>query len=203
MKLEDIVKKIPLLIKLFITYLMITNSNALLNKHYTKCNKCNKCSNGFTGSGILLYEKNNYNEKIFILGLDYKNELTDFGGKIDNTNEKVYETAIREFNEETKGILNLTRKHIDPLKRIDIDRYNHTYRCYIVKTDYFDINKFKSTKIVESNLDLNEIITIIKINENKLKRIVTDKNNDKEYKTFPYEISPRLMTILKSYYSSI
>lgn len=201
MKMFWFFKKLSLLTKLFMLYLIFANSNALLNKHYSKCSNCNKCSNGFTGSGILLYEKNNYNEKIFVLGLDYKNELTDFGGKIDNSNEKVYETAIREFNEETKGVLNLTRKHIDSLERIDIDRYNHIYRCYIVNTDYFDINKFNLNEPDNKNLDLNEIITIVKINEKKLKKIVADKKNDEECKTFSYEISPRLMTILKSYYS--
>lgn len=191
-------KKLLLLTKLFITYSILMNDKRVLNKY---CTNCYKCSNGFTGSGILLYEKNICDEKIFVLGIDYKNELTDFGGRIDNVDEKVYDTALREFNEETKRTLNLTRGDIFLWKHVDIYRNNHKYRCYIVKTEYFDIDEFNSKKI-NNNLDFNEIKNIIKINENKLKKIINETNQNERAMNLSYDISPRLIKILNTYYSS-
>jgi hypothetical protein len=166
-----------------------------------KCNICEKCSNGFIGSGILLYEKNIYNKKTFIIGIDYKNELTDFGGKINNNKEKVYITASRECNEETKEIINLTPSDIIGSDYIDIIQNKHKYRCYIYKTNFFDLNKFNSKKIKNNNHEHNEIISIIKINEDELKKIYNLTQSNDCTETSQYFISTRLIKILKIFYS--
>ena len=191
-------KILILLTKLLFTYSILMNNEFMLKK---RCTNCEKCTNGFTGSGVLLYEKNSNHKKTFVLGIDYKNELTDFGGKTDNNKEKVYITALRECNEETKGILNLIPSDIITSEHIDIPRNEHKYRCYIVKTNYFDINKFNSKKIKNNNLDDNEIVNIIKINEDELKKIINLTYSNNATEITPYFISSRLSKILKIYYS--
>ena len=191
-------KILILLTKLLFSYSILMNNEFMLKK---RCTNCKKCSNGFTGSGVLLYEKDSNDKKTFVLGIDYKNELTDFGGKIDNNKEKIYITALRECNEETKEILNLTPNDIITSDYINIARNEHKYRCYIVKTNYFDINKFNSKKIKNNNLDYNEIINIIKINEDELKKIFNLIYSNDTIEIIPYFISTRLIKILKIYYS--
>lgn len=191
-------KILILLTKLLFSYSILMNNEFMLKK---RCTNCEKCSNGFTGSGVLLYEKDSNDKKTFVLGIDYKNELTDFGGKIDNNKEKIYITALRECNEETKEILNLTPNDIITSDYINIARNEHKYRCYIVKTNYFDINKFNSKKIKNNNLDYNEIINIIKINEDELKKIFNLIYSNDTIEIIPYFISTRLIKILKIYYS--
>jgi len=191
-----------LVTKLVFSYSILLNNNNHMFKKV--CNNCKRCSNGFTGSGVLLYEKNIYDKKTFILGFNYKYELTDFGGKINNANEKVYITALRECNEETKGTINLTLNDIITSDYIDISRYEHKYRSYIVKTNFFDTNKFNSKKIYlnNNNTDYNEILKIIKINEDKLKKIFKEMNSNNMSKTTQYSLSTRLIKILKKYYLS-
>lgn len=190
-----------MLFKLLIFFSKLIIVNSIVNnnlKYYNYCTNCDKCSFGFTGSGVLLFEKDINNKKNFILGIDYKNELTDFGGKIDNNKEKVFVTASRECNEETKGIINLTHNDIIMSDHIDICRFEHKYRCYLVETKYFDINKFKKIKI--NNMENNEIISVIKINEDKLKKILDESYLDEIPDIFPYYFSTRLIKILNTYY---
>lgn len=60
----------------------------------------------YYSAGILLYRYNN-GKLEFLLGKDVKyNSWSDFGGKHDNTDKKVpLQTAIREFYEETCGVI--------------------------------------------------------------------------------------------------
>jgi predicted NUDIX family NTP pyrophosphohydrolase len=63
-------------------------------------------SNTNYSAGILLYRKKN-NETEFLLGKDVKyNSWSDFGGKHDYVDNKVpLQTAVREFYEETCGVV--------------------------------------------------------------------------------------------------
>jgi predicted NUDIX family NTP pyrophosphohydrolase len=66
----------------------------------------NKCVYPNYSAGILLYRYNN-NQLEFLLGKDVKyNSWSDFGGKYDSVDNKnpLY-TAIREFYEETCGVI--------------------------------------------------------------------------------------------------
>ena len=57
-------------------------------------------------AGVILYYSKG-NKKYFVAGLDYEtNEITDFGGHICKRDNNIVETALREFNEETRGLFN-------------------------------------------------------------------------------------------------
>lgn len=61
---------------------------------------------GYKAAGLILYRKNSeLNEYEFLLG-QTRQELTTLGGKIDSkVDHSVYDTAVREFNEETSLLL--------------------------------------------------------------------------------------------------
>lgn len=67
--------------------------------------------NYFNRTGIILYYKKD-NVINFIFGVDKKyGELTDFGGTNDDPLEDFIHSSIRELNEESMGIFNLTEKY--------------------------------------------------------------------------------------------
>ena len=190
-----------ILFKIYIFYGLIffCFSISLNKKSFEKnyCKNCSKCSLGYTGSGVLLYKKNN-NCKKFVLGLDYKNELTDFGGKIDFTSEKIWDTASRELFEESNRVFNISGREILSNDYIDIDRNTHKYRCYILQIKYFDKNQFYNNKLdsIHSTLPYNEINNIIEIKEENLKKLLFNKSDNS------YTFSLRLEKILQIYFES-
>ena len=175
---------------------IILNKNPLHGKF---CENCERCSSGYTGSGVLLYKDV---KKKFILGIDYKNELTDFGGKIDFVNENICNTASRELFEESNRVLNISSKDILSCQYIDIDRYTHKYRCYILPIKKFDKKLFDYNKqnIKNSSSVYKEITNIIEIDQESLKNKLLYKLNTVEI--IPYDISPRLKKILYIYFES-
>jgi hypothetical protein len=189
-----------ILLYVFLGFITIGNAillnQKLFNDNY--CNGCDKCSLGYTGSGVLLHIAKQHK---FILGVDYKNELTDFGGKINFTKEKIWITASRELFEESNRVFNVSYKNIISCNYIDIDRNLHKYRCYILPITKFDkklfhLNKFNS--ICKTNSFI-EIIDIIEIKEETLKNLLFNKVDSPEI--IPYYISPRLKKILYVYFN--
>lgn len=83
-----------------------------------------------TRSGVILYTYHN-NKLYFGFGVDkVYNEFSDFGGKIES-GENVIETAIRELNEESLGLFQLTKKDIDDSLML----YNDNMAIIFVKFD--------------------------------------------------------------------
>lgn len=86
------------------------------------------------GCGAIFFTEHN-NQILFLLGIDYKNRLTDFGGKREK-NETCKECAIRESYEETSnsiGDLNYIKKLFNNnCTKI----YFNTYLCYFIKINY-------------------------------------------------------------------
>lgn len=63
-------------------------------------------STGFKAAGVLLYRSNKRTGNIeYLLAENLKDELTLLGGKIDKDDKSEYDTALREFNEETSLLL--------------------------------------------------------------------------------------------------
>jgi len=156
--------------------------------------------NGYTGSGVILLDKKN---NIMMLGIDYKNEISDFGGQIDK-NEKIVETASRELFEETCSVINFDKNIISNSNSIDIDRFNHKYRCYIVEYDninfdsdvkLFNINKQKIKDICCTEMKFINIFNIDNIKDiYKQQKLTSDPN-------FKFIMSKRLEKILDIYFS--
>lgn len=114
----------------------------------------NNLNNEVYSAGILpyaIYEKHIY----FLLGRDYDQKWSDFGGRIEpNDKGNPETTAIREFNEESIGSI----IEYDYLKRImKLKKFNkiigktnsgHNYYMYMIRIPYNDVYKvkFQSTK---------------------------------------------------------
>jgi ADP-ribose pyrophosphatase YjhB (NUDIX family) len=187
------------LLLLKIIFFQSVNS-VLLNKNMQKsfCKGCDKCINGYTGAGVLLI---NQKSKKMILGLDYKNELTDFGGKIDK-GEKIYQAAQRELFEETCNVVNKDLNIISNSNNIDIDRVNHRYKCYLLNFDDFNYSLFDENKKKISNVYCNEIKIIDSYDITYIKSIY-DKQKNKQSIENKYFISKRLEKILEVYFENI
>jgi hypothetical protein len=191
-----------ILLYIFLGFLSYSLSIILNQKLFDNnlCKGCNKCSLGYTGSGVLLL-KGKQNK--FILGVDYKNELTDFGGKIDFITEKIWVTASRELYEESSGVFNVSSGNISSCNYIDIDINLHKYRCYILPIKKFDKKLFHQKKInsIYKTYSFREIIDIIEIKQETLKNLLFNKVDSPEI--IPYYISPRLKKILYIYFDTI
>jgi hypothetical protein len=105
-------------------------------------------------AGILpytIYRNNLY----FLLGRDYDQKWSDFGGRVEPKDKYDPEiTAIREFNEESLGAIldiDYLKKIIRQKKYIKIistTNSGHNYYMYLIKIQYLEIIKLKfmSTK---------------------------------------------------------
>ena len=197
--------KIINILLLFSCILLLSNSILLNNNPFNKkCLKCPNCAFGYIGGGALIYESNN-GIKNFILGIDCKNELVDFGDKINSPNERIWISVSEILNIKTLNVLNTKPNDIIINDYIDIDCKEHKYRCYLVKIDNFDIYKYKCNKYDFDNKFkkyFNEIHNIIIISETSIKNLL-----DKEYNNannspelIPYMISSRLKKILYIYF---
>lgn len=193
---------ILLLSYLYLIFILYGSSILLNKKPLDKnfCKNCDRCSFGYTGSGVLLLYKNN---KKFLLGIDNKNELTDFGGRINYINEKTWNTSSRVLLKESNGIFNISGQEILSCDHIDIDTNIHKYRCYILPIKKYDKKLYLYNKIKSeySTNSFKEIIDIIEINHESLKKLLYYKVDSPEI--IPYEISPRLKKILNVYFESI
>lgn len=100
-------------------------------------------NNEIKASGILIYSYNNNGELVFLLGKENKslyssdsNKYCDFGGSR-YKNESILETAIREFDEESMGVImdinTLQIKLLDPHTFYVII---NNYVQYVVKIEY-------------------------------------------------------------------
>ena len=152
-----------LLFIIFILIIYIIKSTQLSNNF---CKSCFKCKNGFISVGIIPY-KQIENVKIFVIQIDYKNELSDFSYLTSsNSNNKLCEIIYNGLLSESYNF-NITPSEIASSDYVDIPNKDHKYRCYFV-------NILENIKIENKNLIL--------INEKKIKN--TDMFTNKLEKIF-------------------
>jgi hypothetical protein len=123
------------------------------------------------GAGILPICKKK--DKIFVLcGIGYDKKIYDFGGKIEK-NESIINCAIREFYEESVGLLDTYDKILN-YKIYDETycQYDHNkyYKCYITIIEYIDIEKKydKLLKYIIKNKSLAKDMKIYNYTYDKL-----------------------------------
>ena len=109
-------------------------------------------------AGILLYTIKN-NNIYFLLGKDSKwRQWSDFGGKNDDIDNTKEDTAVREFYEESMGVIYDFIQVKEKILKCDFIKTlsfkNHDYFMYIMKVDYNDeyIQKFKT--MIHFNLNI-------------------------------------------------
>jgi hypothetical protein len=99
-------------------------------------------------AGVLIYYKCSKGQVYFLLGNDFRNVLSDFGGKEDKSDGgKPYITASRECYEETIGLIGSYNYIYEKLKQC---RYV-VGRSYMKKPYYMYILK------IDTKLDIGEI----------------------------------------------
>ena len=122
-------------------------------------------NNEIKGAGILFYKDN---KLLLIKNLDRKILYEDFGGKVEMSDNYVYETAAREAVEESNNYFKYD-KLISKLKNRKFIYIKHSkYAIYLVK-----LNKYINPSVVgnyEKTYKINRTIEWININElNKIK----------------------------------
>ena len=119
-------------------------------------------------AGVLIYHKCSKGQVYFLLGNDFRNVLSDFGGKEEQSDGgKPYITASRECYEETIGLFESYNSIYEKLKQC---RYV-VGKSYMKKTYYMYILKF------DTKLDVNEINRRIHIiSQFKLDSHYSEKN---------------------------
>ena len=157
-------------------------------------------NNEIYSSGILLYSIFN-GTTYFLLGRDYDNKWSDFGGRVEPKDRSDIEsTAAREFFEETLGSIydyeytKKTLRHKKCPKIVSKTGSGHPYYMFLLKLSYNDNirNKFTSTKNFISN-------TITSIDKKYLEK------NDMRWvslETIQHSIEDRSLISLRNVFST-
>ena len=145
------------------------------------------------GAGILPIAKH-ANKLYFLLALEVSDKKwSDFGGK-SNKNESIYETAIREGYEETNGFFGNKRefkKLVDNNYVLKIDKYNNSYRTYLINISYDKNLPFyfnNNAKFINDNF--KELIDKNGFFEKKIVKwfSINELKNNRNYRIFYKEI---------------
>ena len=190
---------------LLLTYFLFGYSIMLNKKSFSGalCNNCEKCLFGYVGGGAIIYENNNDGSKNFILGVNNKNNLVDFGGKVANQNERIWTTVSGELYKQSNKFFNIDDKKIIEFNYVNVKFNQHKYRCYFIEIEKKN-NKNTIYKIRNEDFlkNYNEIINIISIPENKIKKLLYDEYEDlnKSNELIPYILSNRLKKIFNIYF---
>ena len=113
-------------------------------------------------AGVLPYCINNNGTILFLLGKDYDNKWSDFGGRceiIDKGDKSL--TASREYWEETLGCicdLNYSKKIVKKSKHVESKTYmGYPYYMYLVRISHREDfkNYFKSTRQFINNINVD------------------------------------------------
>lgn len=95
---------------------------------------------GCYSAGVLLYSYNTEGELIFLLGKDYRQRYSDFGGRCDPGDATQLDTASREFYEETCGVIMDSTMIRNKLKKSPIihslSYLGNPYYMYMVHIPY-------------------------------------------------------------------
>lgn len=119
-------------------------------------------------SSIVFYKYIN-DTKYFCLGVEPNIcMLTDFGGHVDPDDETIFDTAIREYNEETSGIFGEINKDI--LESSDFVDINSTLTFFvdIDRLSTYDMSVYRSIFRSYPNELKKEIIDLVWFTEKQL-----------------------------------
>lgn len=121
----------------------------------------------------------------FLIGTDKSNKISDFGGKMEK-DEEIFDTAAREYYEESSGLLgslNQIKKHMKSSAMRTTFVICKCYKIYLLKIDYdlelpkkYDILK-KSAIKCQYPEGFFEMGKIKWISSSQLLKIMFDKKN--------------------------
>lgn len=156
---------------------MNDNNNLVMNKRKTFYYN-NDESKPITASGILFYRNP---KKMEILLIESDGMFEDIGGKTESFDETVFETVIREVEEETNGVIKIT----------DEGRLNNSIYVPRAKYELFIVEADKFEKELESDIFGDK-----EIHDNynrKIKWIEKEKILDKT--VFKFKLNYRLKSL--------
>jgi len=140
-------------------------------------------TNDFKASGILIRTKIG-DEQYYFMSLEKKRGLWgDIGGKRDNKDKSILETAIREFNEETNNLFFLddvdlfgkTSQLIQEYFSKEIKIYHSKYLIYLLDIPIYQIPWLK-----KYNLDFNNVNNLRKITKEHFGEIENQNGLERE-----------------------
>ena len=175
--------------KLILLLISIVCSRALQTNHNGKIIK-----NDFIGAGGVIKMNNK-----LILGINSKNELSEFGDYFKYENEQLSEIVSRKIKSSTKGKYNINPLLIENMDYVDITLNNYKYRNYFVNL----VNHFENTVFINNNYLHNslfdDIIDTIIIDEMNLTNLLIYKNNyaNNSPDLIPLKLNHKLEKILK------
>jgi hypothetical protein len=157
----------------------------------------------YSGSGVLFY-----NDTGIIVGHQiYKTILSkspvyeEFGGGNHDSSSSIYETAIKEVNEETSNLISLNEKILKNKKFIDIEsKTGNMYHLFFIYYPNFPIDDFKiNNKLIMGNPKIKNYykevnsLTIIPFENLKNGKFI-----DKEYQYFGKGLIKETRVIVKN-----
>jgi hypothetical protein len=151
------------------------------------CSKIKLSEPSVNRSGIIPYCMK---DDIFLIALglnNFRKTLTVIGGQYDDSDFDLLSTAVREFNEESGGLLNPVKEEDLLDSYVIVSSYSYTF---LVKTEYQYVNK--------SGND-GELSTIIWLTLEQLKSLSNQKRHD--LYTFSYDLNLILYRLLGTKYS--
>ena len=135
---------------------------------YTSWNKkINK--NSRYSAGVLPYTFDQTGKCLFLLGKDYDNDWSDFGGRCEfRDNNEPLNTACREFYEETLGSIITVKECMDkiitnPIKITSQTLNGSPYYMYLVYIDFLNYSEVfnKTAQFLRYQFDAQEMNKII------------------------------------------
>jgi hypothetical protein len=168
-----------------------------------KCMSCGRCHKNYTGAGCLIISDD---KKDIFLVMEKRFNWNSIGGKIDwqdyddkdDLDHILIDSAIRETEEETAGLIKLDKSNFDKYVETD-DTTGHLHRCYIIflpdsripTTSQFFFAKNKLTNEYKADHHINTI-TIKKFNLKKLvKEIKQCTKEDEEFNLDSKKMTPK------------
>lgn len=157
----------------------------------------------YSGAGVLFYN----NTGIIVGHQIYKTILSkspvyeEFGGGNHDSSSSVFDTSIKEVNEESNNLITLNKKHLINKKYIDVPaRNNSYYRLFFIYYPDFPIDDFKinnkqlmgNPKIKNYYKEVNGLTVVPFENLNNPKFI------DKEYQYFGKGIIKEKRAVVKN-----
>ena len=138
------------------------------NSYYTSWNKkINK--NSRYSAGVLPYTFDQTGKCVFLLGKDYDNDWSDFGGRCEfRDNNEPLNTACREFYEETLGSIMTIKECMDkiitnPIKITSQTLNGSPYYMFLVYIDFLNYSEIfnKTAQFLRYQFDAQEMNKII------------------------------------------
>lgn len=143
----------------------------------------------YSGAGVLFYNNTGIivGHQVYKTILSKSSVYEEFGGGNHDSSSSVYETAIKEVNEESANLITLTEKLLKNKTYIDIPARNSKYYClFLIYYPDFPIDDFKiNNKLLMGNPKIKNYykevngLTIIPFENLKDAKFI-----DKEYQYF-------------------